>query len=72
MMTAGTQHVIEVLDLLYTPKTKEDADLFQLKQEYMYNIADNILQTDRGIVYVGEHDMITTHKRSSLKSLLII
>ena len=50
LTTAGTQDVKEVLDPQYTPQTEEDADLFQLKQEYMYNVADNILQTDRGIV----------------------
>ena len=56
LTTAGTQDVKEVLDPQYTPQTEEDADLFQLKQEYMYNVADNILQTDRGIVYVCEHE----------------
>ena len=56
LTTVGIQDVKEVLDPQYEPKTPEDAELFQLKQEYMYNIADTILQTDRGIVYVGQHE----------------
>ena len=56
MRNAGTQDVKEVLDPQYTPQNEEDFYLFQLQQEYKYKVADNILQTYRGIVYVGEHE----------------
>ena len=33
--------------------------IFIEKKIYMYSIADTILQTDRGIVFVGQHEKIT-------------
>ena len=54
--TAASQDVKEVLDPHYTPSNPDDAALFREKQIYMYNIADTILQTDRGMVFVGQHE----------------
>ena len=57
MTTAATQDVKEVLDPKYMPSTQEEKDLFSEKQQYMYHVADTILKTDRGIVFVGEHEV---------------
>ena len=54
--TAAAQDVEEILDPDYKPSTQEDKDLFKEKQKYMYLVAINILQTDRGVVFVGQYD----------------
>ena len=43
------------MDPDYNPSTQEEKDLFKEKQKYMYLVAIKILQTDRGIFFVGQH-----------------
>ena len=54
--TAAAQDVEEVLDPNYTPSNEEETNLFNEKQKYMYLVAMTILKTDRGIVFVGQHE----------------
>ena len=54
--TAAAQDVSEILDPTYVPNTPEEMELFNEKQKYMYLVAITILKTDRGIVYVGQHE----------------
>ena len=56
LATAAAQDVEEVLDPNYTPSNDEEALLFIEKQKYMYLVAMTILKTDRGIVFVGQHE----------------
>ena len=55
LSTAVSQDVKEILDSHYTQSNPDDAALFKEKQIYMYSIADTILQTDSGIVFVRQH-----------------
>ena len=52
--TAAAQDVSEILDPTYVPNTPEEMELFNEKQKYMYLVAITI--SDRGIVYVGQHE----------------
>ena len=56
LATAAAQDVSEILDSNYTPISPDEIELFKEKQKYMYQVADRILQTDRGIVFVGQHE----------------
>ena len=56
LATAAAQDVSEILDPNYTPISPDEIELFKEKQKYMYQVADRILQTDRGIVFVGQHE----------------
>ena len=38
------------------PSNDEEMELFIEKQKYMYLVAMTILKTDRGIVFVGQHE----------------
>ena len=55
--TAAAQDLSEVLDPKYVPQNVEEVELFEEKQKYMYQVADRILQTDRGVVFVGQHEV---------------
>ena len=56
LATAAAQDVEEVLDPSYKPSNDEEAKLFIEKQKYMYLVDMTILKTDRGIVFVGQHE----------------
>ena len=45
------------MDPEYKPSNEEENNLFLEKQKYMYLVAMTILKTDRGIVFVGEHEV---------------
>ena len=55
-VTAAAQYVSEILDPTYVPNTPKEMELFNENQKYMYLVAITILKTDRGIVYVGQHE----------------
>ena len=54
--TADAQDVRDVLNPHYVPTKSEDIDLFKAKQRFIYAVADRILKTNRGIVYLGQHE----------------
>ena len=56
LATAAAQDVEEILDPNYVPITQEEKYLFTEKQKYMYLVATKILLTNRGVVYVGQHE----------------
>ena len=72
MTTAATQDVKEVNDPKYVPSTQEEKDLFSEKRQYMYHVAYTILQTDRGIVFVGEHEVDQDTQKVFQKTFLFI
>ena len=57
LATAAAQDVEDVLDPTYIPSNDEEIELFIEKQKYMYLVAMTILKTDRGIVFVGQHEV---------------
>ena len=56
LATAAAQDVEEVLNPNYRPSNDEETKLFIEKQKYMYLVAMTILKTDRGTVFVGQHE----------------
>ena len=57
LATAAAQDVEDVLNPTYMPSNDEEMELFIEKQKYMYLVAMTILKTDRGIVFVGQHEV---------------
>ena len=53
---ARAQDVGEVLDIAYTPTNDEERDLFQEKQKFVYAILEAKVLTNRGKVFVCEHE----------------
>ena len=53
---AHTFDVADVLDPTYQPSTPEETELFNLKQDFMFAVFNNILKTDTGKNLVRQHE----------------
>jgi hypothetical protein len=53
--TARYQDLSEVLDPTYKPKTPEERDVFDAKQQYLYAVFVQVLLTDEGKTFVRQH-----------------
>ena len=53
--TARAHGVQEVLDLTYTPATPEDAELFKVKLQFMYNVFETTVLVSQARLIVRKH-----------------
>ena len=54
--TARAHACDEVFDPSYKPKDKENKDLFDEKQKFIYSVFESILRTDMGKYFVRQHE----------------